>query len=158
MFVLGDCETGYISSSIPYFGSATIERLIRPDLRLHLGLCSIYVISYHSLLVEVVFIYIQTAFVPAANRLQSYWKKRIHLARTVNKSRKGLPIQFKRLNMKKGEMQVFHKNVSMISLAWKDKSVTLMLSTYHSMDTQREERVVRGGVSEEAVKPKVVCD
>jgi hypothetical protein len=39
--------------------------------RLHPGLCTIYVISYHSLLMEMVSIYIQTAFIPAANWLQN---------------------------------------------------------------------------------------
>jgi hypothetical protein len=48
--------------------------------------------------------------------------KKNHRTRTVNKSRKGLPAQFKRLTMKKGEMQTFHKNGVMIALAWKEKS------------------------------------
>jgi hypothetical protein len=46
----------------------------------------------------------------------------------------------------------------MMALLWKEKRVVLMLSTCHNVDTQREERVVRRGVSEEVVKQKAVCD
>jgi hypothetical protein len=37
------------------------------------------------------------------------------------------------------------------ALLWKDKRGALMFSTYHNVDAQREERVVRRGVSEAVV-------
>jgi hypothetical protein len=130
MFVLGDCETGYVSSFVPCFGSATAGRLIRPDLPFTSGivlhLCdqlsdSVSGDGFH--------LYADCFCTRSEQAAELLKKKIILLTRTVNNSRKGLPAQFKRLKMKKVEMQVFYKNGTMISSAWKNKSDILMLST-----------------------------
>jgi hypothetical protein len=135
--VLGDSETGYISSIVVYFGSTTTERLPYTS-RIVLHLC-----DHLSQFVGEVYKY---CFYTSCGLAVELFRKGFHLAGIAKKSRKSLATQSKKLKMKNGEVHSFHQNDSMVTLMWEDKGVLLMFSTYHSVRMQREERVVGRGV------------
>ena len=83
----------------------------------------------------------------------------MHTTRTVQKSRKGLPEDLKRLRLKNYETKVYrHSSKMLMALGWHDKCTALMLSTWHNADVKTISRVIRGGQQEDVEKPLVICD
>ena len=62
-------------------------------------------------------------------------QKQIHLTGTVQKNRVGLPSDLKKLKLKNHEINVYRHQDEVMTLAWQDKRLILMLSTWHNADT-----------------------
>jgi hypothetical protein len=87
MFVLGECETRYILSFVPYFGSAITERLIRPDLPFTSGIGSAVTVCWWRWFSFIYRLLLYQQWTGC--RAWGEGGGEIHLARTVNKSMKG---------------------------------------------------------------------
>lgn len=59
--------------------------------------------------------------------------------------------------LKKGAILALKKNNTVV-IAWKDKRVVLLLSTYHGADTAQSMRYKAGGATEEVTKPVAVLN
>ena len=62
-------------------------------------------------------------------------QKQIHLTGTVQKNRVELPSDLKKLKLKNHEIKVYRHQDEVMTLAWQDKRLILMLSTWHNADT-----------------------
>ena len=100
VYVLSDSENGYVSAFEPYFGKLTTENLVRPDLsfttRIVFQLAQQMLnktegSGYH-LYTDRFYI-----IIPLATKLHF---QNIHLTRTIQKNRVGLPIEVKKLKLK----------------------------------------------------------
>ena len=160
VFTLAHCKTGYLCAFEPYYGSDTTKCLPRSDLpftaRVVLHLCSellqkvdvgdgyhLYTDRYYS----------------GHSLSQELLKLGIHHTGTVMRNRQGLPADIKRnLKMKKHEVIAWsYQNKEMV-LAWKDKRIIFMISTYFGSSTEIQQRRAKGGATEEFVKPTAIVE
>ena len=158
IYVLSECDTGYICSFQPYFGKPTTDSLPWPDqpfttrIVLHLVdqvAAKAQGSGYH--------VYTDRFYtsMPLARKLQDH---QMHLTGTVQKNRKGLPKDLKRLRLKNHEKKVFRHPDNLMTLCWKNKRLIFMLSTWHNCESKTSVRRVRGGREEEVEKPIVISD
>ena len=155
--VLSDCETGYISCFEPYFGQPTTDALPRPGepfttrTVMHLvDQLATKGAGYH--------IYTDRFYTSPTLGVQLL-EAGMYTTGTVQKNRKGLPEDLKRLCLKNHETKVYrHSSKMLMALGWHDKRIVLMLSTWHNADVKSISRVIRGGHQEEVEKPLVICD
>ena len=149
--------TVYISTFEPYFGQPTTANLPYPQMpftvRIVLHLVNQLLekadgSGYH--------VYIDRFYtsILLANQLL---QKQIHLTGTVQKNRVGLPSDLKKLKLKNHETKVYRHQDEVMTLAWQDKRLILMLSTWHNVDTTIRKRWINGEEIE-VIKPTVVCD
>lgn len=184
VYTVADSATGYIVGFVPYFGKPTTDSLVRPELPftsrivLHLmqklqsdcGAKGRHVFTdrfYTSpnLASELLLISTHTTGTVMANRqnlppevslllqiiVNFYWTyimKRILFYQVKGKQTKKL---------KKGEILAFKKNNTVV-IAWKDKRVVLLLSTYHGAATAQSMRYKADGTTEEVTKPVAVLN
>ena len=160
VFTMADCKTGYLCAFEPYYGATTMQSLPRPDLpftaRIVLHLCNellqkvdvgdgyhLYTDRYYS----------------GHSLSQELLTLGIHHTGTVMRNRQGLPVDIKRnLKMQKHEVIAWsHQDKEMV-LAWKDKRIIFMTSTYFGSSTEIQQRRARGGATEEVVKPTVIVE
>ena len=136
IYVLSDSENGYVSAFEPYFGKLTTENLVQPYLpfttQIVLQLAQQVLnkaegSEYH--------LYTDCFYtsIPLATELHS---QNIHLTGTKQKNRVGLPIEVKKLKLKNLETKVYRHSDNMMTLAWMDKRLILMLSTYTMIKKQ----------------------
>ncbi|MGH0118120.1 UNVERIFIED_CONTAM: hypothetical protein FKN15_044422 [Acipenser sinensis] len=159
VFVLADCETGYVSAIVPYFGSPTTDSLLRPDMpfssRIVLHLCEtlLQTTNGHG------FHLFTDRFYTGYDLAMELLKIKIHLTGTVMANRRGLPAPVKQgLKLKKNETVSFSKDNKVMVLGWKDKRLVLMLSTFHGSDCEKVQRTIKRGEIQELDKPSVMCD
>lgn len=160
VYVLADCATGYVSVLLPYYGTATTQQLIRPELpftsRIVLQLCSTLLETtngsgYH--------LYTDR-FYTGYDLAQELLSLKIHTTGTVMSNRRGLPADIakqKKMKIQKHEVVAFRKNKTMV-LVWKDKRPVHMLSTLHNPSTDLVTRKVAKGEVEEFQKPRAIID
>jgi hypothetical protein len=88
------------------------------------------------------------------------WNMGYHITGVIQQKRKGLPdaLMKKKLKLKKHEIAAYRKDNEMLALAWKDKRTVVMLSTWHSNNTQQLRRKIKYNVEEQLQKPIVICD
>ena len=128
--VLSDCETGYISCFEPYFGQPTTDALPRPGepfttrIMMHLvDQLATKGAGYH--------IYTDRFYTSPTLAVQLL-EAGMYTTGTVQKNRKGLPEDLKRLRLKNHETKVYrHSSKMLMALGWHDKRTVLMLSTWH---------------------------
>ena len=159
VYVLSDCETGYISCFEPYFGQPTTDSLPRSDepftIRIVMHLVDLLVSQtqgsgYH--------VYTDR-FYTSPTLATKLLDEKIHITGTVQKNRKGLPKELKSLRLRNQDIKAYrHSSNKLMTLAWQDKRTIVMLSTWHNANTTTISRVRRGGRQEDIEKPAVVCD
>jgi hypothetical protein len=160
VYVLADSKNGYIYDFEPYYGSTTTNSLTRPDLpftaRIVLHLCQ-----------SLVTIEPDSGFHIFTDRFYSSYQLAVELLKinmnftgTVMVNRKGLPVQLKNMckKLKKDSVVAFEKDSKFLVLAWRDKRVVTMISTFHNADLVEMSRRKKGGVIELMKKPKVIID
>ncbi|XP_058873937.1 piggyBac transposable element-derived protein 4-like isoform X2 [Acipenser ruthenus] len=159
VFVLADCETGYVSAIVPYFGSPTTDSLPRPDMQfssrivLHLCKTLLRTTNGHG------FHLFTDRFYTGYDLAMELLKIKIHLTGTIMANRRGLPAPVKQgLKLKTNEPVSFSKDNKVMVLGWKDKRLVLMLSTFHGSDCEKVQRTIKRGAIEELEKPSVICD
>ena len=157
VYVLCDSENGYISTFEPYFGQPTTANLPYPQMpftvRIVLHLVDQLLKKADGSGYHVYTDRFYTSILLANQLLQ----KQIHLTGTVQKNRVGLPSDLKKLKLKNHEIKVYRHQDEVMTLAWLDKRLILMLSTWHNADTTILKRWINGEEIE-VIKPTVVCD
>ena len=157
VYVLCDSENGYISTFEPYFGQPTTANLPYPQMpftvRIVLHLVDQLLEKADGSGYHVYTDRFYTSILLANQLLQ----KQIHLTGTVQKNRVGLPSDLKKLKLKNHEIKVYRHQDEVMTLAWQDKRLILMLSTWHNADTTIRKRWINGEEIE-VIKPTVVCD
>lgn len=158
IYVLADANTGYVYSILPYYGSLTSEDLPRPDLlistRIVLKLCQDLLDSnpgskgYH--------IYTDRYYtsLPLAQELL---KLNIHTTGTIQNNRKFIPDSIKKPKFSQNNTFAC-RSENLLLLAWKDKRVVTILSSWDVSGTQPINRRVRGGNIQVIDKPTVIVN
>ncbi|XP_041093516.1 piggyBac transposable element-derived protein 4-like [Polyodon spathula] len=159
VFVLADCETGYVCAIVPYFGSPTRDSLPRPDMpfasRVVLRLCEMLLQTANGHGFHLFTDRFYTSYDLAVELL----KIKIHLTGTVKANRRGLPAAVKQgLTLEKNELVSFSKDSKVMVLGWKGKRLVLMLSTFHGSDCEKVPHPIKRGAIEELDKPSVIRD
>ena len=74
-------------------------------------------------------------------------------------NRKDVPAVMKKPKLKKGEKVAYRNNENILLLAWHDKRLVTMLSTWSTSKSEPVRRKVRGRKEEEMVeKPSVIAN
>lgn len=164
IFVLADSKNGYIWSFLPYYGQATTDMLLRPELLV----TSRTVLHFADKLLEKFpdcgFILYVDRYYNSLELALELKKLNIHITGTVQGNRAGLPLQvskkthLKNLNLQQQEYASFTLNDSIHCLVWRDKRYVTMLSTSTGNSTEVVERRVKGKVLERVCKPSVICE
>lgn len=162
VYVLADCDTGYIATFEPYYGRETTQILTRPDLPFT---CRIVMHLIEKLLEKSrgsgYHLYTDRYYTGCELACELL-KVKVHLTGTVQKNRKGLPAEVKKkMKLKQNEVVAYKSADQIMCLVWQDKRPVLMLSTYHNASTQTiQRRQKTNGVMEEVdiQKPVVIID
>lgn len=131
IYAMADSETGYIYSILPYYGSITSESLIRSDLpvttRIPLHL-------YQKLLDKIPeaqgYHMFTDRYYTSITLAEELMKLKCHLTGTFKANRKGIPTFMKKPKFTDKKTFVSKKGKIMF-LAWKDKRIVSLLSTWN---------------------------
>lgn len=158
VYTMADSSTGYICGILPYYGSLTTDKLIRPDLPvstripLHLYTMLLEKIpgaqGYHMFTDRY-----YTSYILAEELV----KLKCHLTGTILTNRKCIPEQIKRRKFGKKSTVAYRKRNTLV-LAWKDKRVVTCLTNWNNAGMTPVKRILRGGVEVTVKKPNVVID
>ena len=159
VYVLSDCETGYISCFEPYFGQPTTDALPRPGEPFTTRIM-MHLVDQLATQTEGSGYHIYTdRFYTSPTLAVKLLEEGMYATGTVQKNRKGLPEDLKRLRLKNHETKVYrHSSKMLMALGWHDKRTVLMLSTWHNAEVKTILRVIRGGQEEDVEKPLVICE
>ncbi|KAK1330554.1 hypothetical protein QTO34_010744 [Cnephaeus nilssonii] len=147
-----------LHSFVPYYGGITSETLVRPDL----PFTSRIVLELHERLKNSVpgsqgYHFFTDRYYTSVTLAKELFKEKTHLTGTIMPNRKDNPPIIKHPKLMKGEIVTF-RDENVMLLAWKDKRIVTMLSTWDTSETESVERRVRGGGKEIVLKPKVVTN
>lgn len=159
VFSLADCNTGYLCAFEPYYGSATTNSLPRPGLpftaRIVMHLCdqinqSVGGDGYH------VF---TDRYFTSHTLAHELLRTNTHTTGTVLRNRQGLPDAVKQtMKLKKFEVRAWNFDNKELVLAWQDKRMIFMLSTYYNAATETLQRMNREKVVENVTKPTAIIE
>lgn len=159
IYVLADSINGYICALEPYFGSITTQNLIRPDqpftVRIVLHLVNKLLDNSDPTGLHVFTDRFYTSYILA----QELLKLNIHLTGTIQTNRVGLPDAIKKKatqDVEKYSVTALRKDNTLV-LAWRDKRIVTMLSTYCDNKSEPVERFVKSSEPEVVMKPSVIC-
>jgi len=98
-------------------------------------------------------------FFNSVELLQQLKEKKIHAVGTVNGNRRHMPKFKPDKSLKRGDMQWFTSDTSLLATKWKDKRCVHMLSNYHQPeDVGQVKRKEKNGQTIEVPCPQVVID
>ena len=80
------------------------------------------------------------------------------LTSTVQKNRKDLPKDLKRMRLQNHEKKVFRHLGNMMAVCWKDQRLIFMLNSGHNCESEICVHRVRGEREEEVKKPIAISD
>jgi hypothetical protein len=157
IYVLAESLTGYVSVFEPYYGSQTTDSLIRPDMpfssRIVLHLVDELLKSTNGRGFHVY----TDRFYSSYHLAKELLGVGIHTTGTLMTNRKGLPVELKKIKLKKSEIKTFvNKDSNTMVLSWKDKNTVTMISTLHDNTTKTTERRLKGGEITQVTKPSVI--
>ncbi|XP_017797033.1 PREDICTED: piggyBac transposable element-derived protein 4-like, partial [Habropoda laboriosa] len=159
VLILSDSHTGYIYAMLPYYGSVTTEILIRPDLPVS---SRIVLQLYHTLLTanpEAKGYHIFTdRFFTGIPLAQELLKLNCYLTGTINTNRKYIPAMIKKPALTKNNIVAAYRSGAILLLAWRDKRIVTMLSSYNTSGTTITERRKKQAGTVNIVKPNVVIN
>ena len=159
VYVLSDCETGYISCFEIYFWKPTTDALPRSDESFTTRIV-MHLMDQLAAQTQGSGYYIYTdRFYTSPTLAIKLLHKKMHITGTVQKNRKGLPNELKSLRLKSEDVKAYrHPSNMLMAIVWQDKRIITMRSTWHNVGTTTILRAVRGGQQEDIEKPVVVCD
>ncbi|XP_053975370.1 piggyBac transposable element-derived protein 4-like [Hylaeus volcanicus] len=158
IYVLADSQTGYVYGILPYYGSITLENLIRPDLSIN---CRVPLHLYQKLLNQIptaegYHMYTDKDYT-SISLAEELMKLKCHLTGTIKTNRKGVPISIKKPKFSNKNTVAYRKENTMI-LAWKDKGIVNVLSTGSHAGMTSTRKTVRDGADVIIKKPDVVLN
>ncbi|KAK2574890.1 hypothetical protein KPH14_008342 [Odynerus spinipes] len=158
VYTMADSNTGYICGILPYYGSLTTEKLIRPDLpisaRIPLHLYTMLLEKVpgsqgHHMFTDRYY----TSFILAEELL----KLKCYLSGTILTNRKHLPNQIEKPKFGRKSTVAFRKGNTLV-LSWKDKRVVTCLTNWNNAGMTSVRRMLRGDVEITVKKPNVVIN
>ncbi|CAK9827592.1 PiggyBac transposable element-derived protein 4 [Anthophora retusa] len=159
IYVLSDAHTGYTYAMLPYYGSVTTDILIRPDLPVS---SRIVLQLYHTLLTanpeaKGYHIFTDRYFtgIPLARELL---KLSCYLTGTINTNRKYVPAVIKKPAVTKNNTVAAYRSGDILLLAWKDKRIVTILSSYDTSGTTIIERRKKQAGTVNIIKPNVIIN
>lgn len=156
IYVLVDCETGYICGILPYYGSLTTDQLIKPDLpistRIPLHLYKMLLDQLPGAQGHHMFTGKYYTSITLAKEL---YNMGCHLTGAIKTNRKGLPITIKKPKFQRNKT-VAYKRRNTLLLSWKKKRVVTMLTNWNNAGFVSEKRFDRNGVDMDVKKPSVI--
>nr|XP_012150918.1 PREDICTED: piggyBac transposable element-derived protein 4-like [Megachile rotundata] len=159
IYVLSDSHTGYIYAMLPYYGSVTTDILIRPDLPVS---SRIVLQLYHTLLTanpEAKGYHIFTdRFFTGIPLAQELLKLNCYLTGTININRKYVAAVIKKPALTKNNTVAAYRSGDILLLAWRDKRIVTILSSYDTSGTTIVERRKKQAGTINIIKPNVVIN
>ena len=130
VYVLSDCEAGYISCFEPYFGQPTTDALPRPGEPFTTRIV-MHLVDQLATQTDGAGYHICTnRFYTSPTLAVKLLEEGVHTPGTVQKNHKGLPEDLKRSRLNNHETKVYRQFIKMLmALSWHDKRTVLMLST-----------------------------
>ncbi|XP_053977063.1 piggyBac transposable element-derived protein 4-like [Hylaeus volcanicus] len=158
IYILVDSNTGYIYSFLPYYGSYTVESLMRSELpvtsRIVLHLYQ-QVLNFNPE-AQGYHIFTDRSYTNLI-LAQELLKLKCYITGTMQPKRKYVPEIIKEPEFK--DNNVFAcRSGNLLLLAWKDKEVITMLSTLHSSEMESVNSRVHGGVIVRKQKPRMIIE
>ncbi|XP_076167209.1 uncharacterized protein LOC143146631 [Ptiloglossa arizonensis] len=152
---MADSNTGYICGILPYYGSLTTEKLIRPDLpistRIPLHLYTMLLEKVPGSQGRHMF---TDRYYTSAILAEELLKLKCHLSGTILTNRKHLPNQIKKPKFGRKSTVAFRKGNTLV-LSWKDKRVVTCSTNWNNAGMTSVKRMLRGGVENTVKKPNV---
>ncbi|KAI4477629.1 hypothetical protein M0802_014674 [Mischocyttarus mexicanus] len=159
IYVLSDARTGYIYAMLPYYGRVSTDSLIRPDLPVS---SRIVLQLYHRLLnanseAKGYHIFTDRYFtgIPLAQELL---KLNCYLTGTIKTNRKYIPVVIKKPAVTKNNTSTAHRSGDILLLAWKDKRIVTILSSYDTSGTTTIQRRMKDSSTVKTIIPNVITN
>ncbi|KAK1343328.1 hypothetical protein QTO34_016107 [Cnephaeus nilssonii] len=125
LYVLSDSKCGYVHSFVPYYGGITSETLLHERLKNSVPGSQ----GYH---------FFTDRYYTSVTLAKELFKEKTHLTGTIMPNRKDNPPVIKHPKLMKGEIVAF-RDENVMLLAWKDKRIVTMLSTWDTSETESVE-------------------
>ncbi|XP_020297799.1 piggyBac transposable element-derived protein 4-like, partial [Pseudomyrmex gracilis] len=158
IYVLADANIGYIQTILPYYGSFTTEKLLRPDRPIS---TRIVLQLYHNLLQSnpgaVGYHIFNNRYFTSIPLADALLELKCHLTGTIQTNRKFIPDEIKNPKIAKNEM-VAYRRKDLLLLAWRDKRIVTMLSTCATSSSKTVTKRSRKEGVTDTVKPDVVLN
>nr|XP_034194964.1 piggyBac transposable element-derived protein 4-like [Osmia lignaria] len=158
IYVLADANIGYIQTILPYYGSFTTEKLVRPDLPIS---TRIVLQLYHNLLQSnlgaVGYHIFNDRYFTSIPLADALLKMKCNLTGTIQTNRKFIPREIKNPQIAKNEIVTYRRN-NLLLLAWRDKRNVTMLSTCATSSSTTVTKRSRKEGRTHIVKPDVVIN
>jgi hypothetical protein len=158
IYVLPDSATGHICTFLPYYGKHTSDKLERPDV----PFSSRIILHFLSKLCQTVqnaasyHIYADRYYT-SVNLAKEIGEMKCHITGTIMANRKENPSGI-RAKFPLHETRAY-RNADIRILAWRDKGVVLMCSTWHTAETQVVCRKNKKTKTDEILqKPCIISD
>jgi hypothetical protein len=120
-------------------GSITTKSLIHPELTFTSRIILELISKVQNVIHEKGYHLYTDRFYTNLDLVRELLKRKVHFTGTIQQNRKGMPKQMKKKTLKLGKHKVvaYRKEDKYLILAWKDKRMVTMLSTWHNRDTKR---------------------
>ncbi|XP_017764351.1 PREDICTED: piggyBac transposable element-derived protein 4-like [Eufriesea mexicana] len=157
IYVLSDARTGYIYAMLPYYGSVNTECLIRPDFPVS---SKIVLQVYQKLLnanpeAKGYHIFTDRYFtgIPLAEELSNL---KCYLTGTIRTNRRYIPDMMRKPALTTNNNVAASRSGDILLLAWKDKRVVTILSSYDTSSIKTVQRRRKEGGIVSISKPNVI--
>lgn len=158
IYILADSNTGYTYSFLPYYGSFTIESLIRPDLPVT---SRIVLQLYKKLLYSIPeaqgYHIFTDRYYTNLILAQELLKLKCYITGTMQLNRKYVPEIIKEPKFRNNNTFACRSG-NLLLLAWKDKEIITMLSSWYSSEMESINSRLHGGATVFKYKPKMVIE
>lgn len=157
IYVLADASNGYVYSILPYYGSITTEILIRPEL----PVTSRIVLHLYTTLLNKLpnaegYHIFCDRYYSSLTLASELLKLKCHFTGTINKNRKFVPKFIKSPQLTNPNRKVACRTNNMMLLAWQDKRIVNMITTYNTSESCQVTRKYYDGTIVTVSKPKVI--
>ncbi|CAL7939067.1 unnamed protein product [Xylocopa violacea] len=158
IYTLADSNTGYVCGILPYYGSLTTERLVRPDLpvstRIPIHLYKMLLDKIpgsqgHHMFTDRYY----TSYILA----QELAKLKCHFTGEILTHRKEVPTEIKKPKFLKKSVVVYRRDNALL-VAWKNQRAVACLTTRDNAGMTTVKRNLRSGVEVNVKKPSITVN
>lgn len=158
IYVLADANVGYVQTILPYYGSFSSEKLVRPDLpvstRIVLQLYRNLLQSNPDAVGYHIFNDRYFTSIPLADALL---EMKCYITGTIQTNRKFIPPEIKNPKIGKNDIVAYRRKNTLL-LAWRDKRIVTMLGTCATSSSKTVTKRTRNEGRTNIVKPDVVIN
>ena len=158
VYVLADSATSYVYSFCPYYGKITTDGLVEPELPFTTRIVLQLYQNLQKSIPEATGYHIFTnRFYTSPALSKHLLASKCHLTGTVMPNRKDVPQELKKPKLKRGDKLAYRQG-NLLHLAWMDKRVVTMLSTWSTSASEAVHRRTKSNQVEVVHKPSVVVN